>query len=233
VVRDEQRSHLVKKAIVTAVFGESHRRLSNLSVPIMRQYASKIDANLVVLQDRHFHDRPPHWEKMRIHEVLESHDQIAWVDVDVIIHPKAPSIFDACPLGSFGAFDEGKVFTDRADNLAPESAFYDIPLKPSRPFTYFNSGVMVADKSHAGIFVQPQHTWPNTAMHDQTYLNLMLQATGSPFVDLTSRWNGLHSIHGRGDRQALWTVHYAGYPKTADWVDRVLAEMKTDLSAFR
>lgn len=222
----------MKLALVTAIFGDSHTRLSKLSVPIMRQYASQIKADLVTLEDRRFNDRPPHWEKMRIREVLDVYDRVTWVDVDVIIHPKAPSIFDACPIGCFGAFDEGKVFVDRVDDLGREASFYGIPLQPTRRFTYFNSGVMVMDKSHAGIFVQPARTMPNSPMHDQSYLNLQLQATDSPFVDLTSRWNGLHSVHGRGDRRSLWTVHYAGYPKTADWVDRVLAEMKTDLAAF-
>jgi len=219
----------MKLAIVTAVFGDSHRKLSKLSIPIMREYASQLGADLVSLEDRRFHDRSPHWEKMRIREVLDIYDRIAWIDVDVIIHPKAPSIFDACPLGSFGAFDEGRIFTDRVNNLAPESSFYGIPLKPTRPFTYFNSGVMVADKSHAGIFVQPTHAAPNSIMHDQTYLNLQLQATNSPFVDLTSKWNGLHSVHGENDRKQLYTVHYAGWPKTFDWVEKVIAQMKVDL----
>jgi lipopolysaccharide biosynthesis glycosyltransferase len=223
----------MKLAIVTAVFGDSHTRLSKLSAPIMRQYASQIGAELIVLQSRRFVDRHPYWEKMQIRDVLKVYDRVAWVDVDVIIHPRAPSIFDACPPESFGAFDEGKVFVDRVNCLPAEAFFYGIPIRPNHRFTYFNSGVMVVDKSHEGIFVQPKCPAPNSIMPDQTYLNLMLQATDSPFVDLTSKWNGLHSIHGRSDRQSLWTVHYAGYPKTADWVDRVIAEMRVDLAGFR
>ena len=222
-----------KLAIVTAIFGDSHTKLGNFTIPIMRQYASQIGADLIVLRGRKFMDRSPYWEKMRIREVLHTYERVLWMDVDVIIHPKAPSIFDDCPPGSFGAFDEGKVFVDRESNLKPESAFYGIPLNLGRSFSYFNSGVMVADRSHADIFIQPERTMPNSIMPDQTYLNLKVQASDFPFVDLTSRWNGLHSIHGRGRRWSLWTVHYAGYPKTADWVERVLEEMKIDLAAFR
>jgi len=224
----------MKTAIVTAIIGDSHRRLAEVSLPPMKKYADRIGAKFVMILQRQFPVHAPHWEKMQLRDVLSSCDRVAWMDVDLVVSPKAPSIFEAAPAGHLSAFDEGKVFTDRENQFPPEIVHYKIQIPPAaaRQFSYFNSGVMVVDAVHRDLFVLPQDPKRDSIMHDQTYLNLRAHALKLPFHDLTSRWNGLHSIHPKSERHTLWTVHYAGYPKTADWVDRVRLEMLVDLARF-
>jgi hypothetical protein len=221
----------VKNAIVTAVFGQEYARISEVSMPTLEAWAKRSDAELVLLNRRmwpHFHI---HWEKFQLGQLLKKYDRLCWIDNDVVVNPNAPSIFKAVDPLKFGAFDEGKVFTDRMGQLVDEADSYGIPIR-DRGYVYFNAGVMVVGQQHSGIFIFPEEP-KSGPMCEQTYTNLQVMRLGFPFQDLTSRWNGLHSIHRKGNRRDLWTVHYAGYPKTADWVNRMIAEMKEDLAAFR
>jgi hypothetical protein len=222
----------MKKAIVTAAFGNDYARISAISMPTLEAWAKRSDADLILLDRRMYPHVHVHWEKFQMGKLLKTYDRLCWADNDIVVNPKAPSIFDATDPITFAAFEEGKVFVDRVDEMAAEADFYGIKMRPERGFSYFNAGVMVIGQQHTGIFILPTDP-KGRPMSEQTYTNLQVMRLGLPFHDLTSRWNGLHSVHKKHDRSNLWTVHYAGYPKTADWVDRVIQEMKEDLAGFR
>jgi hypothetical protein len=223
-----------RHAIVTAALGPSHAALAKVSVPLLEKYALRIGADLYVNCTRLFPDRHPYWEKFALSKFLQSYDRVAWIDIDTIVNPAAPSIFEAAPVGKFCAFDEGLVFGDRQEQLWKDSAFYGVggDRIVGWPHKYFNVGVMVIEPSHEPLFKQPSLVKSDSIMPEQTYLNLKLAETRTPCHDLTSLWNGLHSIHAEGDRKRLNIVHYAGWPKTPDWVYRVTTQMKKDLAVW-
>jgi hypothetical protein len=223
---------MTKLAIVTAVFGHDYGLISAVTTPTIKAWADRSGADLVLLNRRMYPHLHVHWEKFQISQLLKTYDRVCWVDNDIVVNPKAPSIFSATDPVAFAAFEEGKVFGDRVNFMASDADYYGIKMRPERGFSYFNAGVMVMGQQHTGIYVLP--TAPKAEpMSEQTYTNLQVMRLGLHFQDLTSKWNGLHSYHGHGDRRDLWTVHYAGYPKTADWVSKVIDEMKRDLAAFR
>ena len=223
-----------RNAIVTAAIGPAHAALARVSVPLLEKYAHRIGADLYTNWTRSYPDRHPYWEKFALQKLLRTYPRVAWIDIDTIIHPKAPSIFEAAPVGHFSAFDEGLVFCDRQEQLWKDSAFYGVggDRIVGWPHKYFNVGVMVVEPSHEPLFKQPKIAKPDSIMPEQTYLNLRLSESKTPCHDLTSIWNGLHSIHAEDDRARLWIVHYAGWPKTPDWVERVTGQMKKDLAAW-
>lgn len=222
------------RAIVTGIFGADYWRLADISLPTIRSYANRIGADLIVLEERRFPAWQCHWEKLTLGRLLVGYESVAWIDLDAIVSPKAPDIFcEAHPLG-FSAFDEGRIFVDRPEQLIKDAEFYDLEniVTRVRAFSYFNSGVMVAGKAVRSLFTQPRRAKNDSVMSEQTFLNLRLIETGFPFHDLTSKWNGLHSIHKSGERGVLFVVHYAGWPRTADWIEQMTSQMREDLSRF-
>lgn len=210
-------------------FGREWWRVGAASIPTFEDYAQRIGARLVVLAGRALMGHHPHWEKMALRAVLEEFDRALWVDLDAVVRPFAPNIFEVVPEGTFAAFDEGFKF-DREDELMQGSWFYDMPVvdKSVRKFRYFNAGVMVVDRSHRDVFRLPDVCDTDTMMPEQTYVNVKVLHGGYQFQALPGEWNGFHSLYPKESRHSLNIVHYPGWPKVGQWVDRLVEEMEQD-----
>ncbi len=216
-------------------FGDDWWKVASTTFPTMERYAERIGASFVVLTGRRWPERHPHWEKFAMNDLLSTYDRIAFIDADAIVSPKAPPIFDVVPDDAFGAFDEGRVFTDRVEQLWKDAPFYGTDSKfiERRPFNYFNSGVTVFGRKHRRLYVPPHDVNPDSLMPEQTYLNLHLAELGFKFKDLGVLWNGLHSIRKPGDRKDLHVIHYAGWPRVdAQWVDDMKYQMISDMAGW-
>lgn len=56
--------------------------------------------------------RSPAWQKCLVLEALSDYDRVVWVDADIAIHPRAPSIVDGVPLEKVGAVVSGDLLHD-------------------------------------------------------------------------------------------------------------------------
>lgn len=228
-----------RNAIVTGIFGADYYRIADVSLPTIRAYANRIGAELFVLTQRVLPDKwHPYWEKLQLGRILQEYgfSRAAWIDLDTLVHQNAPSIFDDTPRNSFSALDEGKLFPDRAEQLTKDAAFYGVDEEEfrTRDFGYFNVGVMVAPWAMRGIFNAPTKPKPGSIMPEQTYLNLKLARSGFQFHNLHPKWNGFHSVYAPHKLLSeLWIIHYAGWPKTSDWVDLMTAQMRIDLENWK
>lgn len=223
------------RAIVTGIFGADYWRIADVSLPTIRNYANRIGADLIVLEERFFPEWHPYWEKLALGRLLTGYDSVAWIDLDAIVNPDAPDIFKEFHQQGFSAFDEGRLFVDRPEQLLRDAKFYNLEnvVTRPRPFAYFNVGVMVASRAVRSLFTPPRRVKTDSIMPEQTFLNLRLIETGFPFHDLTSKWNGLHSIYKAGQRGDLHVVHYAGWPRIGDWVGAMTGQMREDLAVWR
>ena len=223
------------KAIVTGIFGADYWRLADVSLPTIRDYANRIGVDLVVLENRSFPKWSLYWEKLALGRLLVRYDYVVWIDLDVIVNPSAPDIFQEVLPNGFSALDEGRWFVDRPDQLVQDAEFYNLEnvVTRIRPFSYFNVGVMIASRAVRSLFTPPRRVKPDSIMPEQTYLNLRMIETGFPFNALDPKWNGLHSIYKPDDRRDLYVVHYAGWMRTDDWVDTMIEQMRMDLSNWK
>jgi len=126
------------------------------SIKSWQQYAKKYDCELFVLNElvADLEYMTPHWTKMYILDILDAneieYDQVLYVDSDTIITPNAPNIFDIsehkfCAVPNFGDKDW---MIRSMENYSYE--LFDNFKFPY--FNYFNSGVMVFNKSHKEFF---------------------------------------------------------------------------------
>lgn len=225
----------MKLAIVTAVFGDGHRKLAELTLPTIRRYAEFLGAELVVL-DEALKWGHPHWEKFQIADIITRVDRVAWIDIDAIINPKAESIFDFVPAGHFGAlYDIPFYRMDYHGHIAltAELLGYDLT---KWDWNYSNMGIFVCDASHSALFDRPR-TLVKGGLPEQTYLSMRRSELGIPFFDIGPRFNQIrvHLCPPTAAQLRADIVHYAGWLGRRDTPDSVVttfAQIKDDLAAW-
>ena len=143
------------------------------------------------------------WHKLFIFQLLEAngidYDQILIVDADTIIHPDAPNVFELtdnkfCAVHNFGSYDwVCRSIENYKKHLFPK---VDIPL-----FEYFNSGVIICNKSHKEFYQkiinyyldnQKNITTLQNTYHvgtDQPILNFFIQKDKIDYKQLGYEWN--------------------------------------------
>lgn len=89
----------MKKAICLFIVGEKYQKLYDRNKDQFEKYSKKCGADLVILNrplDDTFY-RPLLAQKLLIPSVLEEYDIALFLDLDIIISDKAPSIFEYLP----------------------------------------------------------------------------------------------------------------------------------------
>lgn len=199
----------MRKAIVSAAFGWKYSRISSVTYPTQKGYAQRVGADFIALSVRKFQPpATPHWEKLQLGDLLNEYDRLLWLDSDVIVRSDAPDLFQIVPEGLLGASDEsisgywdypGMFRTWITHSRMPEVGY---------PGWYFNSGVMVVSREHAGVFASPPVYGGPKVLWEQTYLNYKAAALGARFMDLTSAFN--HIFISPGSRWDSHFIHYCG-----------------------
>jgi hypothetical protein len=224
-----------KLAVVTAAFGEGHLKLAATTLPSIRAYANRLGAELVVLGEALFWGHP-HWEKFQLAEVLKRVDRVAWIDIDAIVNPKAHSVFDAVPIGSFGAlYDVPFHRMDYHGHVALTQQLLGMS-EASWDWNYANMGVFVCDAAHNALFNKPS-VLARGGLPEQTYLNLRRSELGIRFHDITSEFNNIREWLCPTTEAQLTSsiVHYAGWLGRRDVLDSVtvtIQQAKKDLAVW-
>jgi len=126
------------------------------SIKSWKSYADKYNCDLFILDEAimDISYMAPHWTKMYILDILDVNDidyeQVLYVDSDTIVTPNAPNLFEMseykfCAVPNFGDMD----WMLRSIEAYSSELFdnYTFPY-----YKYFNSGLMVFNKSHRGLF---------------------------------------------------------------------------------
>jgi lipopolysaccharide biosynthesis glycosyltransferase len=192
------------KAIVTLIDGPKYEELARTSLPLMKAYAQKVNAELIIL-DNKIGLPVPHYAKLQIRNL--KFDSVLFLDTDILVNPNAPDIFEAYPKDKLALLDEGK-FEPR--DL--EFAFFTGCFNSQRYFLndwdrrYFNTGVMLIP----GKFLKEFTLSDRIINHygEQSYLNLLFSVKKLPIVDLDKTWNYQIGIFGKADRLKQNFIHF-------------------------
>jgi lipopolysaccharide biosynthesis glycosyltransferase len=205
----------MKKAIVTICIGEEFSDLANFTHPTLKNYAERIGADFIVLNDC---KTTPHWEKFAIYNILNSYDRVIYLDTDLIVREDCPDLFEIVPYNQLGAFNEAK-FVQREYSLIETAKAYGIdPSKIVWNGKYYNTGVLVISKCHRRYFKKPEIEFSN--FYEQGYLNLKIsleesyrtKEDSSLMFDLSYHFNRMTCLDFSGEiRYASYIIHYAGY----------------------
>lgn len=194
-------------AVVTITSGEFYTKMAKISHPTLEAYAKKIGAEFVVLEGLGEHTIP-HYRKLDMRALLEKYERIIYVDTDILVRPDTPNLFDIVPPEKIGAFNEGQ-FVERSANFKAYMAQVDYPVHLWNG-KYYNTGVLVFSRGHAGLFEPPPTEVDN--FKEQSYLNVMLAYKKFPMKDLSYRYNRMSCMDPLTgeNRLSSYLVHYAG-----------------------
>jgi hypothetical protein len=173
------RSPRSDRAVVTVVVGEEAGRLFAVSGPLMRAYADRVGADLVVL-DWPGHPGWPMSSKFAIPTVLDHYQRIAYVDADTLLRPGCVNLFEMCEKDEFGACDE-LPFHRRQPQYGVEARYRQFSAAmgfgdPGPPPWYMNAGVMVVPQTCQRYLRPPARPTPTDHCSEQDHTNASILA---------------------------------------------------------
>jgi len=101
------------KAVFTVIVDNYMPELCSYTVPTIKEYAERIGAEHIIIDQRKFPDFPPTYEKMQIFELGKKFDHCILVDADMEIDMEAPDFTTGISPGYVGAleaFDASNMF---------------------------------------------------------------------------------------------------------------------------
>lgn len=89
----------VKKAVVLLAVGEKYEKLLSCNISQFKNYAEKHNADLVVIKQKpdSTNKRSFFYQKLLLPDQLKEYDTCVFFDIDILINPDCPSLFDILP----------------------------------------------------------------------------------------------------------------------------------------
>lgn len=210
-----------RNAIAVIKFGDNP--MYRISLDSIKLYAEKYDLSLIVLDELLI--TQDSWqgcfcnEKFQLMNWFNRYDRILYLDLDILVNPDAPNIFDVYPSGTW-ALDESHLPWTQEDAAFFESK-YDLQFPTvNGKKRMLNAGVQLLDKSIESVLRQYDpltftRSFENgTKGDEQTYWNMLLVKNQYPVNHLDSTWNSLiypECLHLQPKvRKSRFFLHYAG-----------------------
>lgn len=216
-------------ALVTLNLGK--RPEWSRSYPLFRAYAAKHDLEFVVIDTPRYRYRP-RWfrprlgwflEKLQLAELLKQFSPILYLDGDVCIHPDAPGPAEIQTDDAFCCVreDVGPLSWKRDEEMETAEKHYG-KLPDNGPVDgYFNAGMMLASRAHAGIFQMPEQGPLKCRWPDQTLFNYQRRRLAINTHWLPEKYNLVPEFgevfNNPGKRRDAHFIHYAGKEGKPFW----------------
>lgn len=197
------------RALVTLVLGKEYESLAAISHPLMKQYAEMLNADFIVIDQpiitRQFPNLPVHYEKFQLHGFLQKYDRVLFLDTDTLVRPGCPSLFDLVPRADVGAYlvsRHSSIHDQDIIKVQQTLGTLDWQRK------YFNTGVLVLSREHAGIFDFAHGSY--VGYGEQTQINYNVRKLQFNIHDITYRFNHTTAPGTGCDRFYSQIIHYPG-----------------------
>ena len=155
----------MNKFLVATRSDEGVANYTEITHPIIQNYAKSLDADFIILKNIEGWHR--HHRIFQLHNLLDKYDRIVVMDSDILIVKGCPNIFDIVKYDKIGTVfeDVGTRQEDRRNRIAKiQNARGDIGWRDG----YINSGVCVFSKIHKDLFKvdNPNNLWLNLGYDD-------------------------------------------------------------------
>lgn len=197
----------MNKIIISAYSGDLYKKMSNLTSPLIQNYAKKYNADYKLIKLKNI-DRPASWQKIPIiKKYLKKYDIVLWIDVDVVI-----------------IYDEEDIFENIEPNIIQYMVNHQI-----RDFTVPNSGVWMVTKKILPYLdiIWENHQYINHGLWEQAALIELMGYEVDYFrSDLRYRTNLFHKtkwLHPKWNHhpEDLNQVEYPNFIHVTMYEDRL------------
>ena len=208
------------KALVTLAVGEFYTKMGAITHPLMNAYADRCGVDFIVIQVRKVnmaYNLDERYEKFQLYDLIDDYDQILFVDTDILISPRTPSLFNLVPVDRFAAVSEAKFSKADRDIKLTQEVLGEVDWEND----YFNSGMMVFGKAHKAVFDPNRDelkVWSTgefrkkevNLLNDQPYLNHRINELGIALLEMGHQYNHTRVITDTHTRFRSYMIHYAG-----------------------
>jgi lipopolysaccharide biosynthesis glycosyltransferase len=206
------------KLLVTTRSDENIKWISDLTHPILKEYADKCGADFMVLDQEPpvmSWDNRPHFRIMKHYELHETYDRIVQLDTDILINKNAPNIFEIVPEDKIGCVFEDwgreQRIKDRRGMMEDiQKEWDDIGWKDK----YIQTGVFLTSKIHRDIFQPYKGEYWIGHGSDDLHLGYMIKYLNYDIFELSYHYNhtGTYSESWNGSPNRLDShfLHYSG-----------------------
>lgn len=211
-----------RKVIATLSIGEQAQQWADISYPFTRRYAERIGADFFCLSTG-IDGLSPSFAKLKLGELLDLYDRMAYIDGDILVAPNAPDLFAEVAPARIGATCVHTVqeFTKR-EVAQLQQVFGALP---SWDGSYFNAGLMVLSREHKPVMDEALAAAPawnefsnaqsEKCFEDQSLMNYFVQKHGVGIQDLGYKYNHTRAFTNLGvarqHRFHSHFIHYAGH----------------------
>jgi hypothetical protein len=190
-------------ALVTLVTQPSFRAVAALTSLSQRKYASRLNADYIVLERSIFPH--PHYDKWQIADVLKDYKRVIYLDADVIVRPDCPDLFVVVPPDEVGGENELLTYPQQAEHFTTFAKRLGL-VSLGCPF-YLNAGVLVVSACHRSLFREPEEVFMDLPWPEQTHFNVRLQQERVAVCSLAECFNDRHRRSGY--LRNSYVLHYS------------------------
>jgi hypothetical protein len=213
------------KLLVTTRADSNIKDFTDITHPLIQQYANSIGADFKVLDHMSdcYHgngdDPIPNgkiecsFKIFKLYDLFEDYDRIVQIDSDMLLTPSLPNIFEQVPYDKIGT-----IFEDRGSRInARRSVIQAIQYKfgfVDWNKGYINTGMIVASKMHRDIFKTIAGQYWTHWGYDDAQIGYLIRKHNFEIFDLNYKWNHTpmwsESWNNNADRFDSYVIHYGG-----------------------
>ena len=189
-------------AVVTVACGCRSKTLARFTVPQMERYANRCGAHMIFMNRNQF-IRWPIANKFTVGDIAKRYDRTLFVDVDCWITDECPDMVQA--------FASGCVWMHCDDPYLSGRDFLDndarILGRPGFRLKCWNTGVVLLDREHAGIWKAPDGVMETTHTLEQSAVEVNAADAGIAIRELPRAFNHQYWMRcfedGKGDAHII------------------------------
>jgi hypothetical protein len=201
-----------RRAIVQVVSSPSIRIEHSITRPLVEAYAQRIGARYVTVELPD--TMPPAAAKFAARPAFDDYDRVCLLDVDVVVSPDSPDIFELCPSTMIGAWREDQAFVEESRLMNQEQRIIEQSHRPALR-EHINSGVLVLPREHYDLLDFPQgDCFFGHPLHENSHVNSRIFDEGRPFYCLPYDMNFIPAPATFLDQRFGWFIHIAGAGKS-------------------
>ncbi len=191
-------------ALVTMNIGSSCDAMFETALPSFKEYAARMGADLIVIDQEKRKWGHLFYEKWQMYEALFKYDRLLYVDGDILIAPDCPDLFSFVQPGELGGFVEDDYSDRTAMIVRIQISMGHIGWSKG----YVNFGMGVYSWVHRALFKNIADP-DKSGFADQNVYNHLIVSGNYPIRKLPLEFNRM-DLGGLEGRLSGFIIHYAG-----------------------
>ncbi len=229
-----------KYAVITCAVNHDGRLMQAVTGDNLRAYADRIGADFHVITGDN--NQFGLIQKLQAGSYLDHYERIIFLDIDIVVSPNCPNLFDIVPEDSIGMHDDYAAIAASTVEKWLENEYKHLQESQDEEVVEIpwclNSGVIVCSQRHKGMFNPPKRPFLESHCAEQSLVNINIFKQKLKWANLKRAYNWqwwINRDRPNADTDSVMVWHAAGfgmvngkaapYTHRIDWLKRRLREI--------